>query len=72
MDRYLLETSPTDGYLLEDGTGVLILEQQPGSGPRSRLPLTGVGNSIAPTGAVEAWVLALVCAGIVVLRRRRR
>lgn len=24
--RYLLETSPTDGYLLEDGSGVLLLE----------------------------------------------
>ena len=27
-DRYLLETSLVDGYLLEDSTGVLILEQQ--------------------------------------------
>lgn len=25
-DRYLIETSATDGYLLEDGSGVLILE----------------------------------------------
>ncbi len=25
-DRYLLESSATDGYLLEDGTGVLLLE----------------------------------------------
>jgi len=25
-DRYLLEGSATDGYLLEDGTGVLLLE----------------------------------------------
>lgn len=30
-DRYLIETSAVDGYLLEDGTGVLILEQQPGA-----------------------------------------
>jgi len=29
-DRYLLETSATDGYLLEDGTGVLLLEGVPG------------------------------------------
>lgn len=26
MDRYLLESSLVDGYLLEDGTGVLLLE----------------------------------------------
>jgi hypothetical protein len=25
-DRYLLESSAVDGYLLEDGTGVLLLE----------------------------------------------
>jgi hypothetical protein len=25
-DRYLLESSATDGYLLEDGSGVLLLE----------------------------------------------
>ena len=25
-DRYLLESSPTDGYQLEDASGVLILE----------------------------------------------
>lgn len=29
-DRYLLETSLVDGYLMEDGLGVLILEQQAG------------------------------------------
>lgn len=28
MDRYLLETSSVDGYLLEDGSGVLLLENQ--------------------------------------------
>jgi len=28
-DRYLLESSATDGYLLEDGTGVLLLEVSP-------------------------------------------
>ena len=28
-DRYLIETSSVDGYLLEDGSGVLILEEQP-------------------------------------------
>lgn len=26
-DRYLIETSAVDGYLLEDGSGVLILEE---------------------------------------------
>lgn len=25
-DRYLIETSATDGYLLEDGSGVLLIE----------------------------------------------
>lgn len=25
-DRYLIETSAVDGYLLEDGTGVLLLD----------------------------------------------
>jgi hypothetical protein len=25
-DRYLIETSAVDGYLLEDGSGVLLLE----------------------------------------------
>jgi len=29
-DRYLLESSATDGYQLEDGSGVLLLEQQAG------------------------------------------
>jgi len=28
-DRYLIETSAIDGYQLEDGSGVLLLEQQP-------------------------------------------
>ena len=28
-DRYLIETSATDGYLLEDGSGVLLLEGAP-------------------------------------------
>ena len=26
LDRYLLESSTTDGYLLEDGSGVLLLD----------------------------------------------
>lgn len=30
-DRYLIETSATDGYLLEDGSGVLLLEQDAGA-----------------------------------------
>lgn len=29
-DRYLLESGAPDGYLLEDGSGVLLLEQQAG------------------------------------------
>ncbi len=35
-DRYLIETSAVDGYLLEDGTGVLILEQQAAVGGTAR------------------------------------
>lgn len=30
-DRYVLESGAPDGYLLEDGSGVLILEQQAGT-----------------------------------------
>ena len=30
-DRYLLESGAPDGYLLEDGSGVLLLEQQAGA-----------------------------------------
>ena len=70
-DRYLIETSVVDGFLLEDSSGVLLLEQQAGTGPRARLPLTGVGNTIAPSNGVEVWVMAFVCAGIVIVRRLR-
>ena len=31
-DRYLLESGAPDGYLLEDGTGVLLLEAAAGGG----------------------------------------
>jgi hypothetical protein len=34
-DRYLLESSTTDGYLLEDGSGVLLLENIP-AGPNNQ------------------------------------
>ena len=37
-DRYLIETSATDGYLLEDDSGVLLLEVLPGS-PAARASL---------------------------------
>lgn len=30
-DRYLLESGAPDGYLLEDGSGVLLLEQSAGA-----------------------------------------
>jgi hypothetical protein len=30
-DRYLIETSATDGYQLEDGSGVLLLEVSAGA-----------------------------------------
>lgn len=32
-DRYLLESGAPDGYLLEDGTGVLLLEAAPPPDP---------------------------------------
>lgn len=31
-DRYLIETSAVDGYLMEDGLGVLLLEVSAGAG----------------------------------------
>jgi hypothetical protein len=45
-DRYLIETSATDGYLLEDGGGVLILEVY-GAAFMLASP-----NGIMPEGAV--------------------
>ena len=42
-DRYLLESSPTDGYQLEDGTGVLLLEGV--SGWANITKVRGVGQA---------------------------
>jgi len=42
-DRYLIETSAVDGYLMEDGLGVLILEQQPSTSNNQNLLTLGVG-----------------------------
>lgn len=41
-DRLLLESSATDGYLLEDGSGVILLEGV-ATGPPPSLMMTGVG-----------------------------
>jgi len=43
-DRYLLESSAIDGYLLEDGSGVLLIESA--SGTSRNLLLMGVGGWI--------------------------
>jgi hypothetical protein len=46
-DRYLLESGAPDGYLLEDASGVLLLEQGDGASPRlwqwRALPLVALG-----------------------------
>lgn len=42
MDRYLLESSLVDGYLLEDGSGVLLLETVPENVPNA-LMMMGTG-----------------------------
>lgn len=41
-DRYLLESGSPDGYLLEDGSGVLLLEAAPTT-TGGTLNLLGVG-----------------------------
>lgn len=48
-DRYLIETSAVDGYLLEDGSGVLILETVSATVPNA-LMMMGQGLCI-----VLAW-----------------
>jgi hypothetical protein len=55
-DRYLLESSPTDGYLLEDGSGVFLLEQEAGEDQRLlRLSKTdGMGRGgVFPGNSLE-------------------
>ena len=47
-DRYLLESSLIDGYLLEDGAGVLLLESIDGTGA-----LTTSAASLSGNGALE-------------------
>ena len=57
-DRYLLEESSVDGYLLEDGSGVLVLEAA-AAAEVALLPiyptfLTGIGsNNRFPGNRVE-------------------
>lgn len=41
MDAYELESGAPDGYLLEDGSGVLLLEQQ--AGTDEPMPIVGGG-----------------------------
>src|SRR5215207_5116353 len=56
-DQYLLESSSTDGYLLEDGSGVLLLEaptayaQSVNAAASSATSVVkSVGKSVAATG----------------------
>lgn len=51
-DRYLLESSTVDGYLLEDGTGVLLLEV-----PASDVFIDGLCR-------IEAGVVSVTAAGL--------
>ena len=46
-DRYLLESSGVDGYLLEDGSGVLLLEAAPAGGVPNALMMMGQGLAVA-------------------------
>ena len=43
MSRYLIETSVVDGYLLEDGTGVLLLEGTDSGSFSRNITMVGVG-----------------------------
>lgn len=68
MARYLLETSATDGYLLEDGSGVLLIDEvtvtaalagtqaAPTSSiaAKETIKATAAGTSAAPSGAIAA------------------
>lgn len=56
-DRYLLETSATDGYLLEDGSGVLLLEQS-GAACVPEMSLMGVSRCSVWVVAVLEWLRA--------------
>lgn len=64
-DRYLLESSLLDGYLLEDATGVLLLESIDGTGA-----LTTTAASLSASGALQfsgigaATMAAATLAGI--------
>jgi len=53
-DRYLLESSPTDGYLLEDGSGVLLLDGD-SAGTKRNLLLMGVGGWIVFFCLLNLW-----------------
>ena len=54
-DRYLIESSATDGYLLEDGSGVLLLEVQP-VGSAHTHTFTGDATSVVqPYIVVYMW-----------------
>lgn len=65
-DRYLLESGAPDGYLLEDGTGVLILEQQTNpldensdswwAGQMSDVPRARVAAALAISVAVASAI----------------
>jgi hypothetical protein len=57
-DRLLLEESETDGYLLEDGTGVLLREETFGGTPPGGSAIggaPGIGGAVshAPSGSAS-------------------
>jgi hypothetical protein len=63
--RYLLETSATDGYLLEDGTGVLLLEQQESAAITgtitasvTKADIVAGGKTLIITLTEDTWIAA--------------
>jgi hypothetical protein len=65
-DRYLLETSATDGYLLEDGAGVLLLEVPPIAYDSFSSSAAGTGTlswTHTPVGTPRGVLVFIVQAG---------
>jgi len=54
-ERYLLETSAVDGYLLEDGSGVVLKESMPG---------VSAGVATVAGALIVQWALKGASAGV--------
>ena len=54
-ERYLLETSAVDGYLLEDGSGVVLKESMPGA---------SAGVATVAGALIVQWALKGAIAGV--------